>query len=156
MHPITNSLFVGNVEEAQNPPAYVTGLLFVALEHEIDPPQGITFLRVPLKEFGEADPEDLRCAVEWLERSADSDRLLVCCRAGMGRSVSVVIAYLCCVRGMRYEEALQLCKARRPGATPLPYLEKTIQKVQELRQMTPGGPSGASGPAETPAPDMLT
>ena len=54
MHPITNTLFVGNVEEAKNPPAYVTGLLFVALEHEIDPPQGITFLRVPLKEFGEA------------------------------------------------------------------------------------------------------
>ncbi len=43
MHPITSSLFVGNVEEAQNPPASVTGLLFVALEHEIDPPQGITF-----------------------------------------------------------------------------------------------------------------
>src|SRR2546428_210701 len=63
-----------------------------------------------------------------------SHQLMVCCRAGMGRSVSMVIAYLCCVKGMSYVDAVQLLKARRPGATPLPGLERTIKKVQQLRQ----------------------
>ncbi len=76
-------------------------------------------------------------AVEWLEQHEKGTRLLVCCRAGMGRSVSVVIAYLCCVAGLSYEDAVGFLKARRPGATPLPNLETTIRQIQELR--TAGG-----------------
>jgi protein-tyrosine phosphatase len=59
---------------------------------------------------------------------------MVCCRAGMGRSVSMVIAYLCCVQGMAYDEALNLLKMRRPGAMPLPELEATIRQVIRMRQ----------------------
>ena len=134
MHGITESLFVGNVDDANNPPAHITGLLFVAEEHDVTPPDRVLFSRVPLREFTEADPHALRSAIEWMERHAASHRLLVCCRAGMGRSVSVVIAYLCCVLGNSYEDALVLLRSRRPGATPLPALEKTISKVQELRR----------------------
>ncbi len=133
MHIITDSLLVGNIDEAKKLPSSIAGLLLVADEYEINPPRGIAYARVPLKEFTEAAPRDMERAVAWLERHMTSSRLIVCCRAGMGRSVSVVIAYLCCVKGLSYVEAVALVKARRPGATPLPNLEQTINEVQQLR-----------------------
>ncbi len=134
MHTIIESLLVGNLDDVKSPPSYVTAVLFVAEEYDVALPDTIRFSKVPLKEFTEAAPEDLKRAIEWLEQHAASHRVMVCCRAGMGRSVSVVIAYLCCVRGLSYEDALLLVRMRRPGATPLPQLEKTIQTVQQLRQ----------------------
>ena len=86
-----------------------------------------------VKKKGVTRAEAIERAVAWLERHIASRRLIVCCRAGMGRSVSVVIAYLCCVKGLSYVEAVALVKARRPGATPLPNLERTIKEVQQAR-----------------------
>lgn len=138
MHAITSSLAVGNVEDAKCPPAYIGGLLFLAQEYDIAPPKGITFAKIPLTEFAEVSPNTLHSAIQWLEERAPDQKILICCRAGMGRSVSVAIAYLCCIAGLPYAEALALVKARRPGATPLPQLEQTIQKVLELRQPASG------------------
>ena len=134
MHHVTDSLLVGNVEDAKNPPSFVEGVLFLAKEHDIPPPDGILFAKIPLVEFGQADPQQVYEAVAWLERHAPKKKVMVCCRAGMGRSVSMVIAYLCCAQGMDYSEAVQLLRSRRPGATPLPMLEDTIQQVIQLRQ----------------------
>ncbi len=133
MHAITSSLAVGNVEDAKRPPAFIGGVLFLAQEYDIAPPKGVTFAKIPLTEFAEVSASTLDSAIRWLEDQGDDRKLLICCRAGMGRSVSVAIAYLCCVAGLAYVEALALVKARRPGATPLPGLEETIQKVRELR-----------------------
>lgn len=134
MHFVTESLLVGNVDDAQKPPPYVNAVLFVAQEFTIKPPKGVAYEFIPLKEFGEATPNDVKKAVDWMERQPPTSRMMVCCRAGMGRSVSMVIAYLVCVKGMKYDEAYQLLKARRPGATPLPNLEQTIAQVQQMRQ----------------------
>lgn len=133
MHGITDLLAVGNIDDAKKLPSFFGGLLLVADEYEINPPHGIAYARIPLKEFTEAAPPNIERAVAWLEQHIGSKPLIVCCRAGMGRSVSVVIAYLCCVKGMRYVEAVAFVKARRPGATPLPQLEQTINEVQRLR-----------------------
>ncbi len=138
MHAVTESLFVGNLDDAKNPPHFITGLLFVAEEQDLMPPPSVIFSRVPMKEFAEADPGELKRAVEWMELHAPSNRLLVCCRAGMGRSVSVVIAYLCSVQGMDFDQALMLLRARRPGATPLPRLQETISSLQKLRKTADG------------------
>lgn len=145
MHHVTGSLLVGNVEDAKKPPSFVEGLLFLAAEHDIPPPDGLLFAKIPLIEFGQADPQQVHEAVAWLERHAPKKKIMVCCRAGMGRSVSMVIAYLCCVQGMGYPEALQLLKSRRPGATPLPNLEATIQSVLQMRQAGPGRPDRTAG-----------
>lgn len=134
MHLISDSLAVGNVEDAKRPPGHVGALLFLAEELDVPAPGGVAFAKVPLREFTEPDPAALHAAIQWLEQHGDERTILVCCRAGMGRSVSVVIAYLCCVRGMPYADALALAKARRPGATPLPRLEQCIHKVLELRR----------------------
>ncbi|MEO6307342.1 MAG: dual specificity protein phosphatase [Nitrospiraceae bacterium] len=72
--------------------------------------------------------------MSWVEQHISDNRVMVCCRAGMGRSVSVVMAYLCCVQGMTYAEVLKLVMRRRPGAMPLPNLEKAITQVSLLRE----------------------
>lgn len=73
-------------------------------------------------------------AVHWIEAHLPNNRLMVCCRAGMGRSVSIVIAYLCCVEGMTYADALKLALTRRPGGMPLPRLGEVIEDVCRKRQ----------------------
>ncbi|MGQ0810598.1 MAG: dual specificity protein phosphatase family protein [Nitrospiraceae bacterium] len=134
MHAITDSLLVGNIGEAQDPPRTIGSLLLVADEFEVHPPPWIQFLRIPFKEFAAAEAANLQQAVDWIEGQISNGRVIVCCRAGMGRSVSVVIAYLCCVQHMTYEEAVKLAMARRPGAMPLPKLSEAIEQVQHLRQ----------------------
>ncbi len=134
MHFITDSLLVGNRDDAHEPAPFVSGLLLVAGEYQVQPPPWVSYHAVPLKEFAAVDPLDLYHAIEWLERHVPSGRVMVCCRAGMGRSVSVAIAYLCCVEGMTYDDAVKLASARRPGASPVPKLQETIRAVQRMRQ----------------------
>lgn len=129
MHDITDAISVGNLEEAKRLPRSFGGVLF----YDISPPDVPVYQKIPFREFTEAEPGTLKSAVEWIEGHVRSYRVLVCCRAGMGRSVSVVVAYLTLVMGLSYTEALLLLKTARPGATPLPQLEKTIQQVQAMR-----------------------
>lgn len=133
MHQITDKLFVGNIHDARQPTSQVSAVLLVAEEYDIEAPGGVVYARIPFKEYGEADSQTLARAVEWLERHVPDNRVMVCCRAGMGRSVSVVMAYLCCVEGMEYADLLKFIMARRPGAMPVPKLEETIQEVRRLR-----------------------
>lgn len=134
MHQITDTLFVGNIHDARQPISEISALLLVAEEYTIDAPAGVAFERIPLKEYGDVHSLTLARAVDWVERHVSDNRVMVCCRAGMGRSVSVVMAYLCCVEGMAYADVLKLVMARRPGAMPLPKLEETIQEVCRLRK----------------------
>lgn len=138
MHLINEFLAVGNAEDAARPARLMTAVLNVAAENQITPPDGRTYAWIPLKEFAEADPVQLDEAVAWVEQHAAGHRLMVCCRAGMGRSVSVVISYLCLAKEMPYQEAVKVVAARRPGATPLPNLEATIQFVRMLREKRDG------------------
>lgn len=147
MHLITEHLAVGNAEDAARPHRLMSAILNVAAENQITPPVGKTYGWIPFKEFAEPDPSQLDEAVAWLERHEQGNRLLICCRAGMGRSVSVVIAFLCIVKGMPYQEAVKLVSARRPGATPLSNLEGTILLVRQLREKrkTPYPPLSPEG-----------
>ncbi|ALA57123.1 dual specificity protein phosphatase family protein [Nitrospira moscoviensis] len=138
MHLITDSLLVGNLDDAQDPSPVIGGLLFVAEEYIVRPPDWIDYAKIPFKEFAAPNPMLLAKAVQWIEDHLPNNRVLVCCRAGMGRSVSVVIAYLCCVQGMPYEDAVKLVKTRRPGAMPLPDLEAAITEVRALRAVSSG------------------
>lgn len=134
VYQITDRLFVGNINDAMQPPAQIGALLLVAEEFQIEAPSWLTYRRIPFREFDEADAKVLADAVSWVERHMADNRVMVCCRAGMGRSVSVVIAALCCVEGMAYADVLKLVMARRPGALPLPKLEGVIEQVHRLRR----------------------
>lgn len=85
MHQITDTLLVGNILDAERPPATVGAVLLVAEEFSIDGPAGVIYDRIPLKEYGEAAPALLDRAVTWIERHLPDNRVMVCCRAGMGR-----------------------------------------------------------------------
>jgi protein-tyrosine phosphatase len=135
MHLITDKLLVGTIDDARNPPPVIGTLLLVAEEFTVEPVPWIDYQRIPMKEFATADPSRLIQAIEWLEQRVPKSRTLVCCRAGMGRSVSVVMAYLCCIEGMAYAEVLKLVMARRPGAMPLPNLQAAIEQVLLLRRV---------------------
>ncbi|ULA63949.1 MAG: Dual specificity protein phosphatase family protein [Nitrospira sp.] len=133
MHVISDALILGNIDEARNPMPGIAGLLLVAEEFQVEPPAWLDYEYIPFKEFSAVDPARLDRAVAWLEARAPGTRTLVCCRAGMGRSASVLIAYFCCNQGLSYEDAVAFVKARRPGAMPLPQLQTTIEKVMKLR-----------------------
>lgn len=143
MHMITDNLLVGGLDDAQGPPEVIGTLLFVAEEFTITPASWLDYHHIPFREFAKADPAKLMEAVQWLESRVSQGRTLVCCRAGMGRSVSVVMAYLCCVEGKTYDEVLKLVMARRPGAMPLPNLQVAIEQVRQLRR------NGRSGGARS-------
>ena len=134
MHLITETLLVGNINDAREPPAKIGALLLVAAEYTLEPPSWLLYGRIPFAEFVETDPVSLDRAVSWVEEHLSDHRVMVCCRAGMGRSVSVVMAYLSCVQGMTYVEVLRLVMRRRPGAMPLPKLEDAIKHVRFLRE----------------------
>ena len=130
---ITEKLLVGNINDAKEPPVKIGALLLVAAEYALESPDWLISGRIPFSEYAEAEPRLLDQAVSWVEQHISGNRVLVCCRAGMGRSVSVVMAYLCCVEGLTYDEVLKLVMKRRPGAMPLPNLEEAITQVRLLR-----------------------
>lgn len=134
MHVICDSLMIGNQYEAQAPPPFISGVLWAALHPTIARPPVDVFARIPLREFTEPDSSDIHAGVKWLERHLPTHHILVGCREGKGRSASLVIAYLCCVRQMSYEDAVHFVRHRRPGATPLPGLKSCIDAVKRLRQ----------------------
>lgn len=106
----------------------------VAEEQNVPVPPRIVYAKIPLKEFGKPTVVSLGEAVDWVEAHIVDHRIMVCCRAGMGRSVSVVIAYFCCVERMSYPDALKMVLARRPGGMPLPYLQEIIEALNLLRR----------------------
>jgi protein-tyrosine phosphatase len=134
MHMITENLLVGNINDAREPPVKVGALLLVAAEFALESPGWVVSGKIPFSEYAEAEPVLLDRAVSWVEQHLIDNRVIVCCRAGMGRSVSVVMAYLCCVQGMTYDQVFKLVMTRRPGATPLPNLEQAIAQVRLLRE----------------------
>jgi protein-tyrosine phosphatase len=148
---ITENLLVGNINDSRDPPVKIGALLLVAAEFTLEAPKWLISGRIPFSEYAEAEPLLLDRAVSWVEQHRSDNRVMVCCRAGMGRSVSVVMAYLCCVQGMTYDEVLKLVMMRRPGATPLPKLEDAINQVRLLREaraknrkdLASGPPAGA-------------
>lgn len=134
MHLITDKLLVGTIDDAREPPPVIGTLLLVAAEFTVEPPSWVEYHRIPITEYAEAEAGPLLQAIEWLEERVPQGRTLVCCRAGMSRSVSVVMAYLCCVEGMDYHDVLKLVMTRRPGAIPLPNLQTVIEQVRILRR----------------------
>ena len=131
---ITKRLLVGNIDDAKNPPPQVSAILMVAEEQNVTVPERVVYAKIPLKEFCEPTVSSLGRAVEWIETHVADHRLMVCCRVGMGRSVSVVIAYFCCVEGLSYADAVKIVLTRRPGGIPLPHLEEIIGDLLRRRQ----------------------
>jgi hypothetical protein len=126
---ILDHLAVGSAADAGSRPADVGAMLCVAEERELPP--GASGAKVPIRDMQPIPPGQLLDALEWLAENVPARRVLVFCNAGVGRSSSVAVAYLCCVRGLGFGAAVEHVARRHPGMSVLPDL---ILGVDEVRR----------------------
>ena len=128
---ILEKLALGNIEDAENLSQEITALLNVADDVELYKPAR-KYYKIPLQDNGSPLPEErIIEAINWIEKNIISDKILVFCRYGAGRSASVVIGYLCSI-GFDYSEAVRFVASKKPDINPAPLLSKTIRMA--LRQ----------------------
>ena len=130
---IDHHLYIGEQMDAESPPSFISAVFWVALDPQLSTPPNVVFGRLPLKENTKPDLIDLEMGVEWLTHHLPEHHILVACRVGLGRSPSIIIAYLCCMHGLSFEEAQDLVTQKRPGMTPLPHLASLIEQLKRKK-----------------------
>lgn len=131
MNFILDNLAIGSYREALEPSHDIDALLCVAAEKDIYGPKRL-YYKVPITDMRSIPPEQLKEAVEWIKGHIGSHKIMVFCNAGIGRSPSVVIAYLCCVLGYSFGAAVEYVAMKRPYMSILPNLIQTIQEAKTL------------------------
>jgi protein-tyrosine phosphatase len=124
-------LAVGTHEEARAQPSGIDALLCVAAEKDIPYP-AILSHKIPIIDMQPIPPGQLHEAVEWIRDHINESRILVFCNEGVGRSPSVVVAYLCCVEGYSFGWAVEFVATRKPAMSILPELITSIEEVKRL------------------------
>jgi protein-tyrosine phosphatase len=132
---ILDNLAIGSAADAWSGLTTVDALLCVAQEIEL-PPRFVVSHKVAIVDMQPIPAEQIADAVSWIDAMIGRYRILVFCNAGVGRSSSCVIAYLCCKRGFGFGEAVEFVARRRPYISILPNLLLTIEAVNSLQ----GGP----------------
>ena len=127
---ILDHLAVGSANDAWQHSLRVDAMLCVA--EEVDLPPGVAIAhKVPIRDMQPIPAAQLAEAIAWLDGHVATRRILVFCHAGVGRSTSTVVAYLCCRRGLGFGEAVEFVARRRPYMSILPDLLTTIEQVQQ-------------------------
>ncbi len=131
---VYENLTVGSYEETQPAADGTDALLNVAEEHpltETDLPAH----KVPMVDMQPIPAEQLEEAVRWIDEHIDGHHIYLFCNAGVGRSPSVAVTYLCCYRGFSFGEAVEHVARRKPDVSTLPMLIGRIDTVKYyLRQ----------------------
>ncbi len=122
---ILERLAVGSAADARRAPETFTALLNVAEEVDLGG-EGRTVHKISLKDLIPISPEAMSEAIMWIKEHIRHQGVLVVCNAGIGRSPSVAIGYLCSV-GFGYEEAVRFVKGRRGDIAPVPNLAFSIE-----------------------------
>jgi len=129
---ILENLTLGNIEDAESPPREITALLNVADDIKLYKPAK-KYHRIPLQDGPPVPEERMLEAINWIEKNIISDKILVFCRYGAGRSASVIIGYLCSI-GFDYPEAVKFVASKKQGVNPLPLLAETIKMALEKKE----------------------
>jgi len=127
---ILGNLAIGNYQEALEPPPDISALLCVAQEKGIDEPTHL-YHKVPIVDMQPIPTDQLKESVEWIRDNISSHKIMVFCNAGVGRSPSVVIAYLCCVLGYSFGKAVEYVATRKPYMSILPNLMVNIEETKK-------------------------
>lgn len=130
MYFILERLAVSDIEDARKLPEEITAVLNCAEEHDTYR-EGIEYLKIPLEDFQPINPEYIPKAVEWIKEKIADHKVLVHCNAGIGRSPSIVVCYLCEI-GFGFKEAVKLVQSRRPGAFPHRDLRSAIMIAKRI------------------------
>jgi protein-tyrosine phosphatase len=124
---ILERLAIGDLKDLENPDKEVNSILNVAEEVEVNLPNH-NYYKIPLRDGVPIPVEKMKEAVEWIQKHISSEKVLVACHYGVGRSASIIIGYLCSI-GFGYNEALNFVSSKRPGVNPIPGLEDTIKRL---------------------------
>lgn len=126
---ILNHVALGDEQDALNHPP-VDALLCVA--EECRPPAGFAHVhQVPMIDMRPIPAQQLDEAISWIAGLGGQTRVLVYCRGGIGRSSSVVVAYLCCALQYGFGEAVEFVACRRPYMSLLPNLLVSVNQARE-------------------------
>jgi protein-tyrosine phosphatase len=129
---ILDWLALGNAADGAAPPEQIGALLCVA--EELAPPAtALPFKKVPIPDFRPIAPPQLGEAVAWIELQVPHRRVLVYCNAGVGRSTSVAIGYLCVAGDMGFGQAVEFVARKRPHMSILPELLTAIERLRAER-----------------------
>jgi len=126
---IKGKLSIGSYKDALDPSGEITALLCVASERDLKNPV-LFYHKIPIIDMRPVAVDQLKEAVLWIEKHIDINHIMVFCNAGVGRSSSVVIAYLCCIMGYGFGEAVEYVAVRKPYISPLPNLLLSIEDVK--------------------------
>ena len=127
---ILTNLAIGDYKDALNPSPDIQALLCVAQEKDLTDP-GKLYYKVPIIDMQPIPVTQLKESVQWIRKHIIEHRILVFCNAGIGRSPSVVVSYLCCVLGYSFGHAVEYVATRKPYMSTLPNL---INSIEELRK----------------------
>jgi protein-tyrosine phosphatase len=130
---ILDNLAIGNYHEALETSCDtcdINALLCVAQEKDIYETKHL-YHKVPIIDMQPIPTEQLKEAVEWIRDNISNHKILVFCNAGVGRSPSVVVAYLCCISGYTFGNAVEYVATRKPYMSILPNL---INNIEEARK----------------------
>jgi len=124
------------LEDLKRPQNEIGFILNVAEEVDVNPRKvvamnhrkGVAYHKIPLKDGAPIPAEKMREAIQVIRQHIGSEKVLVACHYGVGRSASILMGYLCSA-GMGYEEAFNLVSSKRPRVEPLPGLPETIRET---------------------------
>jgi len=126
---ILEKLAFGDIEDLKSPPSGITAFLNVADNVKVSKlPK--KYYKVPLKDGVPIPARKLKKIINWIKEKITSDRILIFCKHGKGRSPSVVIGFLCSI-GFNYKEAVNFIVSKNSDIKPLPLLAKTIKRMLE-------------------------
>ncbi|KAF0371051.1 protein tyrosine phosphatase [Gigaspora margarita] len=133
---IEPDLYIGNYIAASRAKKMgFQAVLTVAKELELPPEilEGIEYLKVPLKDGANnrISDHDISTCVKWVQGQLENKRkTLVHCRAGMGRSGSIGIAYIYFHhQNFSYRQALQHAWSKKPDIYPHIGLHQSLERL---------------------------
>ncbi|WP_218081814.1 protein-tyrosine phosphatase family protein [Anthocerotibacter panamensis] len=120
--------------------AGITAVLSLTEPHEANLPEELAYnfvwQRVPIPDGflgGVPSVGHFVRGVQTLQRWRERNNVLyVHCMAGIGRSASMCVAYLCRTQNLSYPEALTLVKTAHPIAAPDSNQERVLQEYLNL------------------------
>jgi atypical dual specificity phosphatase len=112
---------------------------------------GIEQLHLPILDYAEPSPEQVERALAFMrEHISAGHGVLIHCKAGRGRSATLVLCWLVAERGMTPEAAQRMLVAVRPRVVPRLYRREVVAALHHRGslQLT-GGPAGETGSTTT-------
>ena len=112
---------------------------------------GIEQLHLPMLDYAEPSPEQVERALAFIRAHVGAGSgVLVHCKAGRGRSATLILCWLVAERGMDPEAAQRALTAVRPRVAPQLFRRAVVRALHHRGELQrTGGTAGATGSTTT-------